>query len=160
MRSELPSIQQSSSLRLSSFMRRCLLFQLLQLIFRVTSIATSNQRTWCWPRKVTPSLRTLACAKRSPSNYMVFVRLTLFLGHEDWRQVGNNQHVLWYPKFHGPWNTPLPEVWCFCGLVIFSKSPNLYSVAFCQVGSGNPSFQHAGRGSSLPGSWWCSLQED
>ena len=41
------------------------LIQILHSISRVTSTVTSNRKTWCLPWKVTQSLQTLACAKRS-----------------------------------------------------------------------------------------------
>ena len=126
--------------------------------FRVISTVTSNQKMWCWLWKVTLSLQTLACAKRSVSNNMVCVWLdtcprTWTLVLRPARSVV--PQVSWPLKYS-----------CSRSMVLqwtgnlFNAWSNLYSITLYQVGSWNPSFQHAGGGSTLPGSWWCSLQKD
>ena len=58
----------------------------------------------------------------------ICVWLTLFLGHEATKP---NNDVLWHPKFHGPWNTPVQEVRCFSGLVIFSMCDQICILLHC-----------------------------
>ena len=126
--------------------------------FRVISTVTSNQKMWCWLWKVTLSLQTLACAKRSVSNNMVCVWLDTFL--RTWTLVLRParfvaHRVSWPLKYSCSrsmllqWTGNLFNMWS-----------NLYCMTLYQVGSWHPSFQHAGRSSAIPGSWRCSLQKD